>query len=178
MLMAYMLRYSLSSSMSHDDTLNPVGKTVGNLITNEQDFEAKQKQEQADQDRLAAEARAKEDAIHEQLRDCLTLAVSYKTFVAANYQSDLQDAIWFGCDYQNKSKKDIRAFTGDVEFDDLFGNKIKGFHITIEDPVQAGKQGTWSGFSHYNQFEDEDVQFKNTDMNNMKVKWLPSSIIF
>lgn len=178
MLMAYMIRYSVVSSFGHDETLSPVGKTVGELIDNERNFEVKQKQEEANQERLAANAKAKEDALHALLRDSITLTLTYKNFVAADYQSNSQDSISFGCEYQNKSKKDIRAFTGVIQFNDLFGRKIKSLHITIDDPVLAGQTGTWSGSYHYNQFIDDDVQLKNADFNDIRIVWLPNSILY
>ena len=179
MLIAYMMRYSINTSLGHNEALNPVGKTVGDIIKDESKFEAQQKQEEADQARLTAETQAKEEALHAQLRGDILLTVGSKDFMAADYQSGrLEDAINFTCAYQNNSKKNIRAFTGTIRFNDLFGKKIEDVHMTITDPVKAGDTGYWSGSTHFNQFIDENVQLKNTSLSDMKVEWMPSSIIY
>ena len=179
MLMAYMMRYSIGSSMEHDETLNPIGKTVGELVNNERDFETKQKQQEADQARLTAATQAKENALHVELREDILLTVVSKGFEAADYQANrMRDAISLSCVYKNRSKKGIRAFTGIIQFSDLFGKKIKDVHMTITDPIEADNTGDWFGSLNYNQFMDDDIQLRNTSLSDMKVEWLPSSIIY
>jgi hypothetical protein len=89
-----------------------------------------------------------------------------------------RDEITIKCTYQNNSAKDIRAFRGKVQFTDLFGAEIFTSGLTISNPVSTGQKGTWGGVIEYNQFERAHQQLRNTTLKDMKVVWIPDSVIF
>ncbi len=70
------------------------------------------------------------------------------------------------------------AFRGRIRFADLFGEEIFVTRITIQDQVQAGTVGIWIGQIDYNQFTDSHRNLRNTELEDMQIEWLPSSIIF
>ena len=150
------------------------GKTVGELLVELKKEAADREVESKKQERLAAEAKAKEDARAAELRKAINLAVVYKGFQKAEYE----EYIAIKVAYENTSPKDIRAFQGKVEFTDLFGKQIYESGLTISQPVKAGDKGLWNGVIKYNQFMEADKALRNTDLTDMKVIWKPSGILY
>ncbi len=156
-----------------------VGKTVGDLIREERKFQADAKVKEDEQKKLAAEAKAKADALTAQLRNAITLTVFDKGFRPSDPMGGTFDAyITLKCVYENKSDKDIRAFRGRVQFTDLFGKEIFTTNMTISDPIKAGGRATWDGLIKYNQFITDQQNLRNAEMANMKIIWLPDSVLF
>jgi hypothetical protein len=113
------------------------------------------------------------------LRKALALSVIEKGFIPSDPQSRrYQDLLTFTCSYENTSDKDIRAHTGTVIFQDLFGKEIYRATITISDPIAVGRRATWKGSARYNQFTEAHQRFRATELRDMKVVWAPASIIF
>ena len=88
-----------------------------------------------------------------------------------------QDYITIKCAYQNISQKDIRAFTGRIRFTDLFDKLIFESGLTISNPIKAGQKATWTGTVDYNQFIDSHQSLRNANLEDMKVIWIPKTII-
>jgi len=115
----------------------------------------------------------------DELRKIITFAVMEKGFIPVDSQSRRYQALLtLKCSYQNSSERDIRAFTGTVIFQDLFGKEIYRASVTIPDPIKAGQQATWNGTVNYNQFVEAQQRFRAADLRNMQVVWVPASIIF
>ncbi|MBN1570721.1 MAG: hypothetical protein JXA73_22960 [Acidobacteria bacterium] len=183
LLSAYMVRYELAEGFkglnNGKNNLPLVGKSIGEIIALQKQWIEEQKKSEENAKAIAAEAKAKEDAIAAELRKAITLAVYDKGFVDSNYQAGrYEDYLTYRMVYQNTSSKDIRAFQGHVVFQDLFGDKIMGLGLKISDPIKAGAKAEWSGTSKYNQFDDEDKKMRNTDLKDMKIVWVPEKIIF
>jgi hypothetical protein len=178
LLISYELRRGLGGLLGLEPPQH-VGKTVGQILEEQRAFQESAKAAEVEQARLAAEAKAKQDAQAEQLRSSIALAVYEKGFVESNWRANqYKDLVTIECTYENKSSRDIRAFTGTIRFNDLFDRKLFESSITISDPVAAGTRGTWSGGIEYNEFVDEHQALRNTPLENMKVVWLPASILF
>jgi hypothetical protein len=45
-------------------------------------------------------------------------------------------------------------------------------------PIKAGQQATWNGTVNYNQFVEAQQRFRAAELRDMKVVWVPASIIF
>ena len=109
----------------------------------------------------------------------IRFAVLEKRFMPADPDSnEYQARIILKCSYENVSARDIRAFTGTVIFQDLFGREIHRVSVTISDPVKAGQQATWDGVANYNQFIEAQQRFRAAELRDMKVVWAPISIMF
>jgi hypothetical protein len=80
--------------------------------------------------------------------------------------------------YKNGAAKPVRAFTGQVRFTDLFGKPIYESSLTISDEIAAGAEAKWVGQIEYNQFIDAQRDLYVTPLENMKVEWLPNSILY
>jgi hypothetical protein len=151
-----------------------VGKTVGELLVELKQEATEQKTENQRQEKLAAEAKAKEDALMAELRKSISLTVVNKGFMEVNYQSYVTIKVV----YKNESIKDIRALRGAIQFTNLFGKEIFLSDITITDGVKAGQQAEWTGQIQYNQFMDKDKNLRFTDLADMKIVWKPAAVIF
>jgi hypothetical protein len=149
-----------------------VGETVGDLIADQRRFQEEEK-------RLAAEAKAKAGALAADMRNAIELTVVDKGFIPFNATAGrFQDLITFKFAYENKSGKDIRAFTGDVQFTDLLGKEIFTTELTISDPIAAGARSTWDDSIQYSRFDATHQALKNAELASMKVVWLPSQVVF
>lgn len=173
LLMGFILRHELGAlSGSRESGL--VGMTIGEMIEAQRNQMAEQEQLAEQEEQLAVDARAEEDARARLLRETIALTVYEKSFLEA----DFEDYIQIKCSYENKSEKEIRGFQGVVRFSDIFGDLIYQSGIKIADPVGPGAKGFWTGGIDYNQFMDDHKALRNTALNDMKVEWIPVTIIF
>ena len=183
LLQGYLMRYAMAEGFKGlnkgKNELPLEGKTVGELIDLQRKWAEDLKTEEAKQKRLAEEATARKEAIATELRKSITLAVYEKDYRPSNWRAErYEDLITYSITYKNTSPKDIRAFQGQVVFQDLFGDRVNGFNLKISDPIKAGETGNWSGGTKFNQFDDEDVRLRNADLKDLKVVWVPERIIF
>jgi hypothetical protein len=151
-----------------------VGRTVGELLVELKKEAAEREVESKKQERLAAEARAKEEARMAELRKAIALTVVSKGFSESDYEKYINITVA----YENQSAKDIRAFQGKIQFTDLFGKEIFESGVTIPHPVKAGDKGIWKGSIKYNQFDDEDKALRFAQLSDMKIVWKPLGILF
>jgi hypothetical protein len=178
LLIAYQIRGGISKAFGGKGG-STVGKTVGQLIEEGRKDAEAEKTEADKQKRLAVETKAKQEAIASELSKALTLTVYEKGFSPSNpFGGSYQDYLTIRCAYENSSTKDIRAFKGSVIFQDLFGTEIYRANLTISDPIIVGAKTQWNGSIEYNQFVAAHKQFRNTELKDMKVIWMPASIIF
>ena len=178
LLFTYLMRINMADALSQNKT-NIVGKTVGDLISEQREFETSAKKREDESAKLAAEAKAKEEALSAELRKSINLAVYDKSFTPSNpSDGEYESYIVLRCTYRNTSGKDIRAFKGKILFTDLFDKQIFESGITIDDPIRAGATAKWTGTIKYNQFVDAHSALKNAELKNMKVVWNPISAIF
>jgi hypothetical protein len=151
-----------------------MGNTVGELLVELKNEAAVREAEAKKQERLAAEARAKEEARVSELRKAITLAVVSKGF----QETDYEKYITIKVAYENTSGKDIRAFQGKIQFTDLFGKEIYESALTISGSVRAGDKKIWNGSIKYNQFMDDQKALRFAELSDMKVVWKPSGLLF
>ena len=178
LLFQYMLRTGMGEAFGQKEP-SPVGKTVGDLIAAERARQDKEKRESDEQERLAKEAKAKEEALAAELRKAITFTVFGKDFQDADVMAGrYSGVIIVRCAYQNLSGKDVRAFTGILRFTDLFGKEVFSSGLTISDLVAAGEKATWTGTIEFNQFSDEHRRFRDAELSNLKVVWTPKQILF
>jgi hypothetical protein len=65
-----------------------------------------------------------------------------------------------------------------VHFTDLFGKEIYDCGLTISDPIRAGEKANWDGSIEYNQFMGQHKAFRNAELKDMRIVWVPESILF
>jgi hypothetical protein len=178
LLMGRQLRVTLAQQLGQA-TPAWVGQTLEAVIADERKYRDDAKAKEAEAAKLAAEAKSAAEAKQAELRKAINLTVFEKGFIPSNPSAGrYSDYLTFKTAYENTSGKDIRAFRGAVRFADLFGQAIISVNLTIQDPIAAGQKATWSGTIEYNQFLDTHKKLQNHELQNMKVTWLPESIIF
>lgn len=177
MLAAHIVRSKLGSVFGGAGL--PKDKTVGQMIDEQRKWEEEQKLKEAEQKRLAEEAAKEEARLAEQLRKTVDVAIYKKNFSPSDYQSgQYEDYISLGFVFKNLTDKDIRGFTGTVIFNDIFDKEISKTNLSYDEILPAGKTVRWNGQKKYNQFRDEDKKLANTELNNLKLVWMPEKVLF
>ena len=176
LLQAYMIRQSVKDAFpgDKDSSLLPVGKTIGQVIEEQRRWAA----DESERERQDKERRAKAEAIAEQQRKALRVALRVTIYEKGFTSVDLQDYITMKFAYENHTDKQIRGFKGEIEFDNLFGDKIKTSTLAEDEPLAAGQTRRVSKTLNYNQFMEQDKKLRSTELSNLKIIWKPSQILF
>ncbi len=163
--------YIAIKSLGDDKML---GKTYGNLLDEAKNLKEELRLKKEEEKMLAEKARAEEAEKIKRLGGALTVSLFEKGFSKYNYQ----DYITYKFAFENKKDKDIKAFTGQIIFNDLFDKKISSLNLTYDDGVPANSTKNWNAQTDYNQFMDKDVALKNKDVEDLKIEWIPEKIIY
>jgi hypothetical protein len=102
-----------------------------------------------------------------------------KTLVPKNTSINrYSDNIDFVFRFSNKSDENIRAFTGVVDFADIFGRSFLKMRLTIDSSLTANTTLVNSNYGmELNQFMDSHNQLKNTDISDIKSSFVHESIL-
>ena len=163
--------YVTLKSLANDKML---GKTYGDLLKEAKELREELRKQEEEQNKLAEQARIEEDERIKRLGEALAIGLFEKDFLEYNYQ----EYITYKFVFQNKTDKNIRAFTGTVYINDLFDKEITSFNLTYDDGVTANSTKNWNAQTDFNEFIDKDVTLKNKDIEDLKIKWVPKKIIF
>jgi len=102
------------------------------------------------------------------------LEITKKTF----FDGDFQDQIQMDLNFTNKTEKNIRGVQGTLTFYDIFDNEIKTINVSYDQGIPAGQSKTWNSGTSYNQFIDEDKKLKDTELKDLKYKWVVNKVIY
>ena len=80
--------------------------------------------------------------------------------------------------FTNETDKDIKGVEGMLTLYDIFDNKISSTSVGYDKSIPAHQSKIWKSGTDYNQFMDEDVKLKNTELENLKYKWEVTTIIY
>lgn len=100
--------------------------------------------------------------------------ITDKNFVEGNYQ----DSNNFTFQFTNNTDKDVEGIKGVITLKDLFGDQIKRVTISYDEGVAVGESKLYRASLDYNQFMDDDIKLRNTDLAKMKYEWEVSTIIY
>jgi hypothetical protein len=151
-----------------------LGKTYGDLLDEAKKLREELKKQEEEEKILAEKAKIDEVERIKRLGGALTVSLFDKGFSEYNYQ----EYISYKFAFENKTDKDIKAFTGRIIFNDLFDKEISSLNLTYDDGIPANSTKNWNAQTDFNQFMDKDVALKNKDVEDLKVKWIPEKIIF
>lgn len=163
--------YIALKSLSDDKML---GQTYGDLLEESKQLREEMRLQEEEEKKLAEKAKIEEAERIKKLGSALTVSLFEKGFEKYNYQ----EYITYKFAFENKTDKNIKAFTGTIIFNDLFDKEINNLNLTYDNGVSANSIKNWNAQTDFNQFVDNDVALKNKDVENLKVKWIPSKIIF
>ncbi|AUS04957.1 hypothetical protein [Pseudotamlana carrageenivorans] len=150
------------------------GKSYSQILEEAKAFKKKQEEEERIQQELAEKAKKEEKERIARLKNALTVTIYDKGFTEYNYQ----DYITYKFAFENKTDKDITAFTGQMVFLDLFDKEIKSLNLTYDDGVKAKSTTNYSAQTDYNQFMNDDQLLKSKSLKQIKLQWKPEKILF
>jgi len=150
------------------------GKTYNEILAEAKIAKQKQEEEERIQKELAEKARKEEEARIARLKNALTVTIYDKGYDEYNYQ----EYITYKFAFENKTEKDITAFTGQIMFTDLFDKEIKSLNLTYDDGVKAKSTKNYSATTDYNQFMNDDQLLKSKNLKQIKLVWKPEKILF
>lgn len=154
----------------------PVGTTVAMALKQQDEWVAKQKEEEAKAEALRMKVEAERKAKQEEFAKLLSVALVSKKNSMGEYSQR-----WVGLElaYENKSDKDIQGVKGVLKLMDFFGDKILNIRWSYDAGV-AAKQTTVERNSgiDINQFKDSNMKLWNTDFDKLKSTFEVSTIIF
>ena len=94
-------------------------------------------------------------------------------------QGSITSWVNFTLEYDNRSDRDIRAFTGHMHFKDLFGRTIKRIALTSDDTVPADQVHVDTGKRfEISQFNEYDLKLSTTDFDDLTMSFEIDSIVF
>lgn len=169
--MGYLMTAVMRLSMSDED--DPSNYTYRELIDMGEEFRVEMDLT-VEREKIEAE-KAKQEELEriERFRSMVSVELLQKGFTELSYR----DYITLKFLILNTSDKNIRAVKGSVVFKDLFGEQIKEVGFTYDDPIPANKQVTYNASLKHNKFIDEDQRLKDKDLDDLKLEWIPESII-
>lgn len=172
LLASFMMRATASSALgglfgANTPKVTYAGKTVGQIIEEERVFQAQQKGEEGKRARLAAEAKARLDALAAQINKALTVAVFDKRTVEVSFMS----VTYLKLVAENTSGKDIRGFTGRLKIRDMFGDEMHDTGVKVTEPIKAGAKLTWEEFVN-------DSTVSKASLKDLKFEWTPQQVLF
>jgi len=150
------------------------GKSYNEILAEAKVAKQKQEEEERIQRELAEKAKKEEEARIARLKNALTVTIFDKGYVEYDYQ----EYITYKFAFENKTEKEITAFTGQIMFTDLFDKEIKSLNLTYDDGVAASSIKNYSATTDYNQFMDEDQLLKSKNLKQIKLVWKPEKILF
>jgi len=150
------------------------GKSYNELLQQAKILKQKQEEEERIQKELAEKAKKEEDARIARLKEALIVSIFDKGYTEYEYQ----EYITYKFAFENKTNKEITAFTGQIVFTDLFDKEIKSLNLTYDDGVKANSIKNYSATTDYNQFMDEDQLLKSKNLKQIKLVWKPEKILF
>ena len=111
----------------------------------------------------------------------LSIRLIKKGFHKATYinQDDINDLIEFEFEFENRLKKEIRAFTGIVIFKDLFDRKILEVELTQEGlKAKPRKTFRWKGGIVYNPFLPEHRRLREIPKEDLIVDFNLERVVY
>ena len=89
-----------------------------------------------------------------------------------------EEQITITVSFANKTGKDIRAFDGILEFQDLLGNTVLASRVEINEPISATGSYSWDGSLDYNQFMNDHARLRTEPKENLRIVFHAGKILF
>src|SRR5690606_9440195 len=106
------------------------------------------------------------------LNQALTVSIFDKGFSEYNYQEYLT----YKFSFDNKTDKDIKAFTGLITLNELFDKEISSFTLTYDKGIPAKSSKNYDAHTNYNTFIEKDVSLKGKEIDNLRFIWTSEKI--
>jgi hypothetical protein len=173
LLLGYMMRQGVSQAFGGKGV--PEGITVRQAISEQREFLAKEKQEEAKAEELKKKVEAERKAKQEEFAQLLSEAFVSKKNVEGEYgqkYASLEMAL------ENKTDKDIQGVKGILKITDIFGDPIQNISFSYDKGIAAKKTAIYKGGIEINRFMDKDMKLFNTDFDKLKSSFEIATIIY
>ncbi len=129
---------------------------------------------------LSGVAPTKEQIEAEMLKTAVDVKLLQKKNIPSDYRNGrYEDLVSIELEYENKTEKEIRAFTGVTVFSDIFDRPFHRISLTVDDRIPPGKRIVDKGKTvKINKFSQEDQQLVAKEVENIKFSFEPKSILF
>lgn len=179
LLMNYVVRRTMSGLFTGGLTPPEMAAaTIGEAIAAERAWEAKEVAEKLETEKRKAEAEAVVQNMREQVK---AYVLNKRLEVQTGYNDmELDRKLHIAFVFENKSTKDIAGIKGRITAKDMFGDALSAFQISIDDPVKAGGNLTWSG-SRSTRFAlggNKDEKLAELADDKYTIAWEPQMVIF
>jgi hypothetical protein len=155
------------------------GITVGKAIELQRAWVADKEAREAQEKALASQIAAAREAKMESLRTAVTVSVASKVFRPHDFRRGrYEDDIALEVGFINHTDKTLAGVKGTLVFADLFGEDFKRIGVAYDKPIEAGAVAIWKGFVDTNQFNKDDTKLAATELDRLKVRWEPDTILF
>jgi len=154
----------------------PLGKTVAQAIKEQDEWLAKQKEEELRVAELKKKIEAERRAKQEEFARMLSVVLVGKKKSVGEYDRRF---ISLELDYENKTDKDIKGVKGVLKITDIFGDKIINLRWPYDRGAPAKQTTVERGVGlKVNQFMDDHMKLWNADMDKLKATFEVQTIIF
>ena len=155
------------------------GVTVGKAIELQRAWIADKEAREAQEKALAEQVAAAREAKMESLRTAVTVSVASKVFRPRDFRRNrYEDDIALEVGFINHTDKALAGVKGTLVFADLFGEDFKRIGVAYDKEIGAGAVAIWKGFVDTNQFNKDDTKLAATELDRLKVRWEPDTILF
>lgn len=155
------------------------GVTVGKAIELQRAWIADKEAREAQEKALAEQVAAAREAKMESLRTAVTVSVASKVFRPHDFRRNrYEDDIALEVGFINHTDKALAGVKGTLVFADLFGEDFKRIGVAYDKPIEAGAVAIWKAFVDTNQFNKDDTKLAATELDRLKVRWEPDTILF
>lgn len=154
----------------------PLGVTVAQAIKEQDEWLAKQKEEELRAAELRKKIQAERRAKQEEFARMLSVVLVGKKNSVGEYN---QRFISLELAYENKTDKDIKGVKGLLKITDIFGDKIINLNWPYDRGVAAKQTAVERGVGlKVNQFMDDHMKLWNSDIDKLKATFEVQTIIF
>lgn len=172
-LAKYFIRQKMGEAFGQGPGVT-AGLTIQQALNNEKDFEATQRQREAEQKALQEKIKAERTAAIQKMNDAVTVALTRKELVKDRFLERIEIKLAFA----NKSDKEISGIKGLAVFKNQFGDTIQKSGVEFDEDLPAHGQKEVERSRHFNQFDSDDVKFAGTEFEKIKMEFEPLMIIF
>ena len=177
LLAAYAMRAGLASAFGGQGIEN--GTTIGQAIDIQQQWVQEQQAQEAKQAALAAQLQEQQLKALKEMNGYLTVSLNNLEFLPSNIQAGRYlDYFTIEVGFKNNTDENISGAKGVIVLKDMFDEVIKSINLSNDDSIPANQTATLSGTIDYNQFMDEDVKLRSTNIDKLQFEWVPDVYIF
>ncbi|NCC62813.1 MAG: hypothetical protein EOM12_18230 [Verrucomicrobiae bacterium] len=175
---SYAARVALATAFGGEGVI-PEGKTVGDVIQDQREWQKEQKEQEQRQALLAGKLLKEQADARREMNNAVTVSLVDILFQKSDYSRDIySDYFAMRVGFENRTSRDIVGIKGVLMFKDIFGDLINGVRLSYDDGVAAHDSVVWSGTMEYNQFDDDDKKLRSTSRDKLKVEWEPDTYLF